>query len=285
MSLACAALLAACASEEPDVVERGAVEIPGTLGADYLGSRPFSLAPGGARLVYAVTPVSGTDDPDPERLDLELLRSFRILDLETGTRDALPPAGKTAREALVKYGLLHEAPCWLADGESLLFRTAFPAFLRVDTGREEDAWQLLRERPPGYDPECHAPREPLVASRVIGPFRVERPNGTGLRVTLSGASRTLLDLPPGGLGDQITVAEARLAPDGTRLALVYAEGTGSFTGPSSGVVLSAGPGPMEPVRLGRGVLTLRWRDERQLIGYARPSGRREYALFAWDLGR
>ena len=39
-----------------------------------------------------------------------------------------------------------------------------------------------------------------------------------------------------------------------------------------------------PVRqLGSGVLILDWLDERRLIGYARPDGRRAHALFTWSL--
>jgi hypothetical protein len=147
-------------------------------------------------------------------------------------------------------------------------------------------WDLIDEAPPGLASGCGERAGPVIGGKTLGAFSITRPGGRGLRIThRSRPGQPLFELHPDGELQQVTVGMARLSPSGDRLALVHATGTGSFTGRAIATVVSIRPGEATARPLGGTVLELQWRDEERLVGYARPDGRREYALFAWDLGR
>jgi hypothetical protein len=256
--VACLLLTAGCGND-PDLLAFGARELPGTVDADYLTARPFSVSPDASMLVFATPLVPEQHDGEVLEFDRGRLESFRILDLETGSKTAFPTLPPTHSEMLERYGLLHEAPCWNADSHTLLFRTRSRSYLKLGPLHADPTWSLVREAPAGLDPECGKRSAPFIGSRAVGRFRVE------------------------GANTQVTVSDARLSPGGDRLAIVYSRGLGSFTGKAHAAVVStrADDAPARP--LGSGVLIVDWLDQRRLVGYARPDGRREYALFTWML--
>ncbi len=277
-------LLGSCGSE-PDLLELGARELPGTLGADYLGAQPFAVAPDGSRLVFATSLDAVQMEASPLDLHRHRLMSFRIFDLHSGNIVSLPEPPARVLETVDRYGLPHRAPCWLNDSRSVLFHTAFPKFLRFGPLDAEPAWTLVDGKSPGLQVRCGERHGPVIGARDVGRFRIERPGGTALRVSVAGQPGALFEMAPEGVSTQVTVSGAALAPDGDRLALTYASGLGSFTGRSHGVVVSARRGEPAARALGGGVLVLDWLNPSTLIGYARPSGRKAFALFTWELAR
>ncbi len=280
--VACLLLTAGCGND-PDLLAFGARELPGTVDADYLTARPFSVSPDASMLVFATPLVPEQHDGEVLEFDRGRLESFRILDLETGSKTAFPTLPPTHSEMLERYGLLHEAPCWNADSHTLLFRTRSRSYLKLGPLHADPTWSLVREAPAGLDPECGKRSAPFIGSRAVGRFRVERPDGKALRVRHAESSKVLFEVRPEGANTQVTVSDARLSPGGDRLAIVYSRGLGSFTGKAHAAVVStrADDAPARP--LGSGVLIVDWLDQRRLVGYARPDGRREYALFTWML--
>jgi hypothetical protein len=280
--LAAAVLLTACESH-PDLLALGAQELPGTAGADYLAAKPFSVAPGGHQLLFAVTTEPGAADESNSAFDQRLLANFRLYDLVKEQARALPPLPEQVREAVTRYGLLHEAPCWTGNGRQLFFRTPSRRYLRLGQLDTAPSWSITDQVPPDIDPECGKRQGPFIASRTIGPFRIDRPGESGLRISLTSRPATLFEAHPSCPGGQLTIREARLAPGGDRLALTYAHGTGSFTGRPNGLLVSARDGESPSRQLGAGVLVLGWLDDQRLVGYARADGQRDHALFTWNL--
>jgi hypothetical protein len=278
------AMLAGCGNG-PDVVALGARELPGTLGAAYLAARPFSLSPTGEGLVFALDgPPPAASDTNLE-IDLGLVASLRRLEFASGEISPLPTPPAAIREAISRYGLLHEPGCWTNDGKALLLRTAHRRLLRLAPMGGLPKWHLIDGAPPGIAPGCGERAGPVIGEKMIGAFSITRPGGRGLRIThRSRPGQPLFELHPDGELQQVTVGTARLSPSGDRLALVHATGMGSFTGRAIATVVSIRPGEATSRPLGGTVLELQWRDEGRLVGYARPDGRKEYALFAWDLG-
>ncbi len=282
-ALVCALWVLTGCGDEPDLLAHGAREIPGTLHADYLTARPFSVSPDARMLVFAKPLTAEQRDGDVLDFDRGRLTSFRLLDLDNGTQSPLPDMTPAQTELLERYGLLHEAPCWHSDSSRLLFRTRYASYLEFGPLHGDPVWSLDREAPAGLAPGCGERPPPFVSTQVIGRFRVERNGVETLRVHHAGKPGVLLEVRPDGLNTQINVGSAVLSPRGDRLALVYSEGVGSFSGRSKAVVVSARDGDETLRPLGGTVLIVDWIDEDRLVGYARPDGRREYALFTWTL--
>jgi hypothetical protein len=275
-------LLAGCGSE-PDLLAFGARELPGTAEADYLTARPFSAAPDASMLVFATRLPAREESDDLLAFDRSRLASFRILDLDTGSKLALPALPPERLRDLELHGLLHEAPCWHADSRTLLFRTRTRSYLRFGPLYADPAWSLARRAPAGLDPACGERSGPFIGTRVVGRFSIERPEGKALRIRHTDAPGVLFEVQPDGAATQVTVSDAKLSPSGDALAVVYSKGVGSFTGKAHAAVVSVREATSPARPLGSGVLILDWLDERRLVGYARPDGRRNHALFSWSL--
>lgn len=280
--LALVLLLVGCGNE-PDLLAFGARELPGTTDADYLTARPFSVAPDASMLIYATRLPAEQPVEDDFEFDRGRLASFRILDLDSGSEVTLPALPPEHHEHLALHGLLHEAPCWHADSRTLLFRTRTRSYLRFGPLYAEPGWSLASSAPAGLDPACGERSGPFIGSRPVGRFRVERPDGKALRVRHAASADVLFEVHPDGAATQVTISDAKLSPNGEALAVVYSRGVGSFTGKAHAAVVSARAKDPPVRQLGSGVLILDWLDERRLIGYARPDGRRDYALFTWSL--
>lgn len=283
MALLAALWLIAGCGNDPDLLARGATELPGTAHADYLSARPFSLAPDTSMLVFAAPLSEQQQAGDTLAFDLGRLASFRILDLASGSHAALPALPAEQHAHLERHGLLHQAPCWHADSRTLLFRTTTRGYLSFGPLYADPTWSQVEPAPAGLDPACGERPGPFIGTRTVGRFMIERHDGKDLRVRHPDAAGILLEVQPGGLSDRVNVSDARLSPRGDRLVLVYSSDAGSFAGRSLATVVSvrAGDPPLHP--LGRGVLVVDWLDDRRLVGYARPDGRRDYALFTWAL--
>lgn len=275
-------LIAGCGND-PDLLDHGAHELPGTADADYLTARPFSVAPDASMLVFATRLTDQQQAGDTLAFDLGRLASFRILDLATGSHVALPALPPEHHGYLERQGLLHEAPCWHADSRTLSFRMPLRGYLVFGPLYADPSWSQSGSRPAGLDPACGERPGPFIANRTVGRFRIERPDGKALRVRHPDAAGVLLEVQPDGLSNRVNVSDAQLSPHGDRLALVYSSDMGSLAGRAHAAVVSVRPDEPPSRPLGRGVLIVDWLDDRRLVGYARPDGRRVHALFTWAL--
>lgn len=264
---AIAVLLVTAACGEPvDPATTGGQRLTGTGGVDYLGGQPFSLSPDGRWMLFSTRPATDSvrDSDDLRAILLQKLGTYVLYDL-TRLEGTPVVVGQALRDSINENrGVLFDGGCWLPAqvGSVVGLRDTWGNVIATDPRATEPMWTTSEIDRDTYGEHCPSEDRLTGETVTVGPFRIE-----GTRTS----EITIRDAHDAGLVYAVhrtrfplrtlLVEEARLSPDGRRLAYSVSANFGSFIGHAKVLLISAHAPHDEPALLASAVYALRWSND------------------------